>query len=305
MAAAKKSPTKKATEKKKIVAKPKVVKKITPPEPQTKADRPLTEKEKLEEKEIQEMIANAAKAEEPAAESEPTISTSTSGESKEKATESKDEVVQEDTAESAEEKTELPSTTETPAAISTEEHTESAPTQEPEADKPSDQSVPLITDTVTVEKHRRLWPLLVLFFLIGLIAGGVFFMTQKTLDITHLLSFTTPSPTPSPSPIPSPTPEETLPSEYKIKVLNGSGTGGEAAKVKELLEASDFVVSDIGNADKDDYTKTEIQAKKYVTEAFIKKLREKLSDTYDVSTDIGTPTGDDGIVVIIGSKKTP
>ena len=302
MAAAKKSSAKKATEKK-VVAKPKVVKKTTPSKP-----RPLTEKEAQEDKEIQELIANAAKAKEPAVslenpriEEEKNDQQRVTSEDKEVKREGEDPKVTKEETEKRDEETEevKPSTDEA------EEATDTVAIQEAESEKPKDQEPPLITDTVTVEKQRRLWPLFVLFFLIGLIAGGVFFMTQKSLDITQLLSFSAPTPTPSPSPTPSPTPEEAKPSEYKIKVLNGSGTAGEAAKVKELLEKSGFVVSDIGNADKDDYTKTEIQAKKYVTEAFIKKLREELVNTYDVSTDIGTPEGEDGIVVIIGSEKTP
>ena len=94
--------------------------------------------------------------------------------------------------------------------------------------------------------------------------------------------------------------------DYKIKVLNGSGIAGEAAKLKDLLEQEGFSVESIGNADKNDYEKTVIKTNKEVSPDVIKKLNEFLQKSYTVSeVEDLAGTEENNILIIIGREKTP
>ncbi len=103
----------------------------------------------------------------------------------------------------------------------------------------------------------------------------------------------------------TPTPEETKPSTYTIKELNGSGTSGEAAKVKALLEKGEYTVSSIGNGDSTSNGETVIQAKSTVTKQWLENLKKILSQTYTVSSDVQTLSTDQkvDVAVTVGSKK--
>ena len=94
--------------------------------------------------------------------------------------------------------------------------------------------------------------------------------------------------------------------DYKIKVLNGSGIAGEAAKLKDLLEQEGFSVESTGNADKNDYEKTVIKTNKEVSPDVIKKLNEFLQKSYTVSeVEDLAGTEENNILIIIGREKTP
>jgi LCP family protein required for cell wall assembly len=49
------------------------------------------------------------------------------------------------------------------------------------------------------------------------------------------------------------------PDEVTVRVLNGSGVAGRAAEVAAALEAQGFAVASVGDADRSDYTSTEIR----------------------------------------------
>ena len=116
---------------------------------------------------------------------------------------------------------------------------------------------------------------------------------------------TQPSPTPVPTEIPEPTeePKKVDLSAFTIKVLNGSGVKGEAAKVKANLTAAGFKVTTTGNADLDDYKETQIQAKKGTDKEFLKQLEAVLDKSYVVDEASTSPSGaaiTTDVVVIIG-----
>jgi LCP family protein required for cell wall assembly len=54
-------------------------------------------------------------------------------------------------------------------------------------------------------------------------------------------------------------PQTVAPSDVQVAVYNGSGTPGLAAKTQTSLESAGFVVTSSGNADSNDYSKTEIR----------------------------------------------
>jgi len=93
-------------------------------------------------------------------------------------------------------------------------------------------------------------------------------------------------------------------SQYKIKVLNGSGIGGAAAKGKAILETEKFVIEEIGNAETSDYEKTVIKAKKEVPSAFLSTLKSVLEEIYllDVNEKLEDSEEVD-VVIIIGSGR--
>lgn len=91
---------------------------------------------------------------------------------------------------------------------------------------------------------------------------------------------------------------------YDIQVLNGSGKGGEAGKLEKKLKAEGFAVFEVGNADKSDYKKTVIKAKKKVPETFLDKLKTYLKTQFEVEENVDTLADSEKteIVIIVGSS---
>jgi len=139
--------------------------------------------------------------------------------------------------------------------------------------------------------------------LLGALLGGIFFY-QKQLAVTS-----------SETPIPAvdsnltadatPTPQVQVDlTKYKISILNGGGTAGEAGKAKTLLETAGFTVSGTANAKDYSFTKTIISAKSTVDKAFLDALSEALAKTYVVGTnEMIASSSADSVVVTIGSSK--
>lgn len=139
--------------------------------------------------------------------------------------------------------------------------------------------------------------------LLGALLGGIIFYQNS------LKGKPTPTPTPTaaalttPEPTSSPSAQVNL-EKYQIKVLNGSGTSGEAGKVQDLLTKAGFVVSSTGNATSYDYTDTVIQVKSDVDTAFVDKLSTTLSKTYSVGKNQTlSSSSKDEVIVIVGSSK--
>jgi len=159
-------------------------------------------------------------------------------------------------------------------------------------------------------KKKRSWVIIgFITAVIIFIAGVLWYFRENAVKQISLEDETTS--TPSPSKI-SPTPASDSAklaidySKYKIKVLNGSGIGGAAAKGKEIVESEKFIVEEIGNAKTSDYEKTIIQAKKDVDKAFLDKLKSVLEKTYllDANKELEDSEEVD-VVIIIGSSKQP
>lgn len=112
------------------------------------------------------------------------------------------------------------------------------------------------------------------------------------------------TPTPKPA-APTEVPEEVDLTAYTIRVLNGSGIQGEASRLKEKLATAGFEVGSVGNADRDDYTKTQVAVKKSVNKAFIEKLKEVLGASYELDKESVLPdsaSDESDITVTIGSS---
>lgn len=67
------------------------------------------------------------------------------------------------------------------------------------------------------------------------------------------------TPTPQASPTPTPVPLSSLPSEYNVYILNGSGVPGAASDMRALLEQHSIAVRYTGDANNYNYTETVIK----------------------------------------------
>jgi hypothetical protein len=145
-------------------------------------------------------------------------------------------------------------------------------------------------------------------FLFGLsgIIGFYYISKYQDLNISGMMANFGQEPTPTAEPTEEPTPTE-APVDleaYTIKVLNGSGVTGLAAKEKTALIDAGFKVGTTGNADNSDYTKTVISVTKKVPEGYVKQLKEQLEKNYSVESSVQTlsdnPEGVD-VTVTLGS----
>lgn len=151
-----------------------------------------------------------------------------------------------------------------------------------------------------VPQKNFMWPIIFIFIIALLLLGGIF-IYKRGVPSKEKLNAATLSPTPTVIPTPTITVNLT---KYAIKILNGSGVGGEAGRQKGNLEKEGFIVSTIGNADNSDHTDTVIQAKKEVDKDFLDKLKSVLGTSFTIG---GNETlADDAltpVVVILGTKK--
>lgn len=138
--------------------------------------------------------------------------------------------------------------------------------------------------------------------IISLLAGfvGGYFYGKGGIDLNFA-----PTPTPTPTPTSTPTPEEIDLSAYTIEVLNGSGVAGVAGDEKEALTEEGFNVENVGNADNQDYSETNISFKSTVSEDFIDKLKESLGKRYTLAENSEELSEDEDydVIVILGSPE--
>ncbi len=121
---------------------------------------------------------------------------------------------------------------------------------------------------VSPKKQRVEFPFkkLLLPFIASLIFAFTAVIGIKSIKTINLPNFKTlvkkPTPTPTPTPTNTPTPTPTVKrEEIKIKILNGSGIKGQAAKLASILKEKGYKEIVVGNADSFDYEKTEIRIK--------------------------------------------
>lgn len=226
-------------------------------------------------------------------------------------TEAKEEKEKQVESEVAEEKDEEQEKSEEPEEKDTEEPRESVEEKKEEEKEeepltPAKEEDPFPPFEEEKKKRSLKWPFIYLvLFVAGMATGFVIFDQLSSRSDFKFPSLTAPTPTPTEAPSPTPTPEQIDLSQYPIRLENGSGTGGEAGRLQELLEKDEFTIESIGNADKSTYTETVIKAKNGTNAEFLKKLRSALEKTYKVAKDVETLDADDKIdaVVLIGSEK--
>jgi hypothetical protein len=155
-------------------------------------------------------------------------------------------------------------------------------------------------ETVSVWNKSRL--LLILGFLIVLTAllGGLIYLQQ-----THqsLITLSKPTPTPTEAPIPTPTPQAVAKSDLSVEVRNGTGTPGQAATVKGLMEGIEYENVTTGNADNTDHTQTEVVFSSKVSADQQKEIKDLLLKSFEAVTTSVENAATKDIVVTTGTEK--
>jgi len=92
--------------------------------------------------------------------------------------------------------------------------------------------------------------------------------------------------------------------EYEVSVENGSGIGGEAAYVAEVLEAEGFEEIETGNADRSNYDLTTVKLKEFVEDQVYETIERALNSEYEVtrSAQLLTETFEYDVVVVVGKQ---
>jgi len=157
---------------------------------------------------------------------------------------------------------------------------------------------------------------ILLFVSLGIIGGFLAYRNtflKKTKEPDKLNKITKATATPVLTTIPTPrqtrlTPSATSSAEinlspYTISILNGSSIEGEATRLGNILKENGYNVERTGNADSNNYKKTEIRYKEKVPEKIIEGLDKLLKTRYDLS--IGTKleeAAESDVVIIIGKS---
>lgn len=99
--------------------------------------------------------------------------------------------------------------------------------------------------------------LIVIIILILLLSGGYFALRR----VIQPAPVTTPTPPPVPTPAPTSQPVLNR-SNWSLEILNGSGVTGAAKSRADKIQALGYPVVKTGNADKDNYSMSQILVKK-------------------------------------------
>ena len=144
--------------------------------------------------------------------------------------------------------------------------------------------------------------LVVLGFLMVLtfLMGALIYTQISSKQMAAVVAQEENEPTETPTPIPQ---TEIAKSELKVEVQNGSGTAGQAGKVKAILEGIEYATIDTTNAESTDHTKTEVVFSDKVSSKQQQELKTLLLETFTaVSTKTDSQSEFD-ILIITGEEK--
>jgi hypothetical protein len=166
----------------------------------------------------------------------------------------------------------------------------------PSFDQPRESPIPSAK-----KKLKNKWLLLIPIILVAL-AAILYFIFTSPEEPTTESEFEAPE-THEPSfPTPTPTPEPIDRSQISISVLNGTGIAKEASFLKNKLEELGYSEIQVGNADDQTHSATEVTISPSVPDQLREELEEKLNEIYqDVEIIRGTP-GDADIRVVTGLR---
>lgn len=142
------------------------------------------------------------------------------------------------------------------------------------------------TPLVKKQSNRVLYIVLLVLVVLLLSGGAFWFLNMRTADssagsdevaVTPESEQVTPTPTPTPAVVLDK-------ADWMFEVLNGTATPGLARKVADGLEALGYTVVEVGNAEDQTYTKTEI----LVSKEDMSKVSALLSD---LNGEFGITTG--------------
>ncbi len=143
--------------------------------------------------------------------------------------------------------------------------------------------------------------IMIVVVLLGILGYFIFKDRELVLSPEEL----TPTPieeraTPTSTPMPKPVNKD----EIKIEVLNGTGIGGQAAFLQGELEGLGYSDIEVGNADTQDNSETEVIFERSVADEVKEEITEILEELYkDVDVTTSSLDGFD-IQIIAGLKKS-
>lgn len=131
------------------------------------------------------------------------------------------------------------------------------------------------------KKDRKTLYLIIILILI--FVGIAIFFRSQIKNMVVGAPKPTPSPISTPIPTPAPTPDPLNKSEWNFEVLNGTTTSGQAKKIADKLIERGYTVVKTGNADKQNYSTTQILVKKELMDK-IDLVVADLKDTVKIAS---------------------
>lgn len=144
---------------------------------------------------------------------------------------------------------------------------------------------------------------LVLIGLLILGVGGVILFTRGTQESTEPTPVPTIEVVATPTPTPVATPAAADRAKVKIEIQNGTGITGEASYLSTQLKDLGYTNIKAGNAEKQDYTTTEVTFNKSVSLSIQDEITKKLEALYQKVEVKSSSTQTMDVVVITGLKK--
>ncbi len=138
------------------------------------------------------------------------------------------------------------------------------------------------------------WILIVVFALLGAVAGGGGIYLQNQSRSTRPAPSSTPE-TVAASPTPAP---QLNRKDLQIQVLNGSGVTGAAKVAQDYLIGVGYTVAAVGNADSTDFPTTTV-AIKDSRKAYFSQLKQDLASKYTVADSPDSLAADSKYDVVI------
>ncbi len=143
--------------------------------------------------------------------------------------------------------------------------------------------------------------ILFFFFLVllsvAVAVGGYFFLSNMN---TQSSSSATPTPTvPAATPTPTPVEKEDL----TVEVLNGTGTPGQAGKIKAIIEDLEYSEVETGNADIEDAEDTSVTFSSRVSKTQQEEVINALEEVFETITPKIIDDQEKDIVIITGIEK--
>lgn len=197
--------------------------------------------------------------------------------------------------------------------------TEPDPMTSVTADSLTAATIPTITMPPTDEvsatddfepEHKGNLMKIILIFLTALIVGGgavagfLYFSPEKPTTEKKILVSPTQAPSiPTQESVASESAEPSDVAKLSVQILNGSGTPGEAARVRDQLQAAGFETFSLGNADSYDYTDTEVQLKEASGSGTFEKIKKALTSYTVVGKDTLPASSDYDVVINVGKQK--
>jgi len=169
-----------------------------------------------------------------------------------------------------------------------------------------------VADNNYIRLNRRIVFLIIAVMLVGLFAGGFFYLRSRSTNVTQkenpnptstVQNSASETPSSTPSPTPSPTPNSPELSVLRVQLQNGTGIAGEAGNVQKILESEGFKIISSTNADTFDHDESEVSLKPQYDMVYDTLDRALNSEYTLIKSDTLPDDSQNDIVIIIGKKK--